>query len=57
MATALRSEVSPLETERRRFNARVSSATGGSNIELHLGGLDGTVIGTCAVASTGDWGT
>jgi len=35
------------------FSARVASAAGGGNIELHLGTLTGTLIGTCAVPVTG----
>ncbi|HEX2926447.1 MAG TPA: glycoside hydrolase N-terminal domain-containing protein [Ruminiclostridium sp.] len=39
------------------FQARVSSATSGGNIELRLDSIDGTLIGTCPVAGTGDWQT
>jgi hypothetical protein len=35
------------------FDARVASATGGANIELHLDSLNGKLIGTCAVTGTG----
>jgi MYXO-CTERM domain-containing protein len=35
------------------FNYRVASASGGGAIELRLGGANGTLIGTCAVESTG----
>lgn len=38
-----------------RFYARVASASVGGNIELHLDSPDGTLIGTCAVSSTGGW--
>nr|WP_114298306.1 carbohydrate-binding protein [Anaerobacterium chartisolvens] len=37
------------------FHARVSSATGGGNIEIRLDSITGPVVGTCAVAGTGDW--
>jgi len=37
----------------KKFNARVASAGQGGNIELRLGGLDGKLIGTCNVDSTG----
>jgi arabinoxylan arabinofuranohydrolase len=40
-----------------RFEARVASATGGGNIQLRLGGTNGTLIGTCAVPGTGGWQT
>ncbi|HEX2926448.1 MAG TPA: carbohydrate-binding protein [Ruminiclostridium sp.] len=39
------------------FQARVSSATSGGNIELRLDSTSGTLIGTCPVAGTGDWQT
>lgn len=39
------------------FNARVSSATSGGNIELRLDSSTGPLIGTCAVPATGDWQT
>lgn len=39
------------------FEARVASATNGGNIELRLDSPTGTLIGTCAVPSTGDWQT
>lgn len=35
------------------FKARVASAGTGGSIELRLGGLSGTLIGTCAVPNTG----
>ncbi|KIA75650.1 hypothetical protein HK57_00583 [Aspergillus ustus] len=38
-----------------KFNARVSSAANGGNIELHLGSKDGQLIGTCTVPATGGW--
>lgn len=37
------------------FQARVSSATTGGNIEIRLDSATGTLIGTCPVAGTGDW--
>jgi hypothetical protein len=39
------------------FDARVSSATNGGNIELRLDSTTGTLIGTCTVDKTGDWNT
>lgn len=39
------------------FYARVASAGNGGNIELRLDGVNGTLIGTCAVAPTGGWQT
>jgi endo-1,4-beta-xylanase len=39
------------------FDARVASATGGGNIELHLDSLTGPQVGTCAVPGTGGWQT
>ncbi len=38
---------------RSDFGASVASAASGGSIELHLDALDGTLIGTCEVASTG----
>ncbi|HMA91919.1 MAG TPA: glycoside hydrolase family 43 protein [Polyangiaceae bacterium] len=35
------------------FTARVASSSNGGAIELHLGSATGTLIGTCAVPSTG----
>lgn len=40
-----------------KFTARVSSASIGGKIELHLDSKDGKVIGTCSVPITGDWET
>ncbi|RCX14817.1 dockerin type I repeat protein [Anaerobacterium chartisolvens] len=37
------------------FQARVSSATSGGNIELRLDSITGALIGTCAVPGTGGW--
>jgi arabinoxylan arabinofuranohydrolase len=37
------------------FKARVSSATSGGNIELHIDSLNGELIGTCIVTGTGGW--
>ena len=39
------------------FQARVSSATSGGNIEIRLDSIDGTLVGTCPVKGTGDWQT
>lgn len=39
------------------FEARVSSENSGGAIELHLGSVSGTLIGTCSVSSTGSWTT
>ncbi len=39
------------------FQARVSSATSGGNIEIRLDSATGTLVGTCPVAATGDWQT
>ncbi|WP_433303858.1 family 43 glycosylhydrolase [Actinoplanes sp. CA-030573] len=39
------------------FSARVASAASGGTIELRLGGVNGTVVGTCAVPGTGGWQT
>ncbi|KFY08858.1 hypothetical protein V492_05848 [Pseudogymnoascus sp. VKM F-4246] len=39
------------------FSARVSSGTSGGNIELRLGSVTGTLVGTCTVTGTGDWQT
>ncbi len=37
------------------FDARVSSATSGGNIELRLGSPSGNLIGTCPISGTGSW--
>lgn len=39
------------------FQARLSSATNGGNIEIRLDSANGTLVGTCPVASTGGWQT
>lgn len=39
------------------FTARAASATSGGNIEIRLDSPNGTLIGTCPVAGTGDWQT
>ena len=39
------------------FDARVASAGSGGSIEIRLDALTGTLVGTCAVASTGGWQT
>ena len=39
------------------FQARVASDTSGGNIEIYVGGTNGTLIGTCAVPGTGGWQT
>ncbi|PKY00350.1 carbohydrate binding module [Aspergillus campestris IBT 28561] len=38
-----------------KFSASVASEVNGGSIELHLGAVDGKVIGTCAVEVTGGW--
>jgi arabinoxylan arabinofuranohydrolase len=37
----------------KTFTARVASTASGGGIELHLGSLTGTLIGTCSVPATG----
>ncbi|HPT90852.1 MAG TPA: carbohydrate-binding protein [Acetivibrio sp.] len=37
------------------FQARVASATGGGNIEIRIDGINGPLVGTCAVKGTGGW--
>ncbi len=37
------------------FEASVASAGSGGNIELRVGDVDGTLLGTCTVPVTGDW--
>jgi len=44
-------------TGARSFEARVASATSGGTIELRLGSLTGTLIGTLTVTGTGGWQT
>ncbi|OXM83927.1 hypothetical protein CF651_23620 [Paenibacillus rigui] len=39
-----------------KFDARVATTAGG-NIEIRLDSLNGSLIGTCAVTSTGGWQT
>ena len=39
------------------FQARVASATSGGNIEIRLDSTNGTLVGACAVSSTGGWQT
>lgn len=39
------------------FDASVASATAGGTLELRLDGVDGTLIGSCAVTGTGGWQT
>jgi hypothetical protein len=39
------------------FQARVTSATSGGNIEIRLDSTTGTLVGTCSVAGTGGWQT
>jgi len=39
------------------FLVRVATANSGGNIEIRLDSLTGTLVGTCAVTSTGDWQT
>ncbi len=45
------------ETGAKSFKARVSSAVNPGKIELRLDSATGTLVGTCMVASTGDWQT
>jgi arabinoxylan arabinofuranohydrolase len=37
------------------FSARVASAASGGRIELRLGGVNGTLAGTCTAPGTGGW--
>ena len=37
------------------FQASVASANAGGELELRVGGVDGTLIGTCSVPGTGGW--
>ncbi len=39
------------------FQARVSSAGSGGNIEIRLDSITGPLVGTCSVPATGDWQT
>jgi hypothetical protein len=39
----------------KSFQARVSSASNGGNIELRLDSTSGTLVGTCTVGGTGSW--
>jgi endo-1,4-beta-xylanase len=39
------------------FDARVTSATSGGNIEVRLDSISGTLVGTCTVLGTGGWQT
>ena len=39
------------------FEAYAASDTSGGNIEIYLDSPTGTLVGTCAVPGTGDWGT
>ncbi|MEV1167873.1 carbohydrate-binding protein [Nonomuraea sp. NPDC049784] len=39
------------------FTARVAAATSGGRIELHLDGVNGTLVGTCTVPGIGGWQT
>lgn len=39
------------------FQARVSSANAGGNIEIRLDNASGTLVGTCQVGGTGGWQT
>jgi arabinoxylan arabinofuranohydrolase len=41
----------------KSFTARVASAASGGKIELRLGSVSGTLVGTCSVAGTGGWQT
>ena len=44
-------------TDAAGFQARVSSAASGGNIEIRLDSITGPLVGTCPVAATGDWQT
>jgi arabinoxylan arabinofuranohydrolase len=44
-------------TGAKSFTARVASAASGGKIELRLGSVSGTLVGTCNVAGTGGWQT
>jgi arabinoxylan arabinofuranohydrolase len=37
------------------FEVNTASATGGGEIELHVDGMDGPLLGTCTVRYTGGW--
>ncbi len=39
------------------FQARVASTSSGSNIEIRLDSITGSLVGTCQVPTTGDWQT
>jgi hypothetical protein len=39
----------------KKFAASVASASGGGKIEIHLGGIDGELLGILDVNDTGDW--
>jgi arabinoxylan arabinofuranohydrolase len=41
----------------QKFSASIAGNGGNGQIELRLGDLEGTLIGTCKVASTGDMQT
>jgi arabinoxylan arabinofuranohydrolase len=41
----------------KSFTARVASAANGGKIELRLGSVSGTLVGTCNVTGTGGWQT
>lgn len=43
------------DTGAKIFKARVSSATNGGKIEIRLDSATGTLVGTCAVTTTGGW--
>lgn len=38
-----------------KIKVRAASATSGGNIEVRLGSVSGTLLGTCSVAGTGGW--
>jgi hypothetical protein len=42
-------------TNARTFVVRVASAGTGGNVEVHLDGAMGTMIGSCSIPVTGDW--
>lgn len=42
----------------KKFTVRASSAMeSGGDVEIHIGAIDGQLVGTCHVDNTGDWST
>lgn len=39
----------------KKLTFRASSAMDGGTVEIHLGSLDGDVLGSCKITGTGDW--